>query len=298
MNKIRHLLCIDDIHRQNIRGKGVNIAVIDTGISPHNDLKKNILYFCDFVNKKRAPYDDNSHGTHVSGIIAGNGAMSHGMYCGMAPEAGIIALKVLNFSGIGTSQTIVKGLEWIMDNCALYNIKIVNISIGTTSSSCDDELSSLIKAVDSLWDMGITVITSAGNNGPEYHTITTPGISRKVITVGTGDIMTHTDSFGKKHMTYSSKGPTLCNVQKPDIIAPGNNIVSCYTRQNSYASKSGTSMSTPIVSGAAALVFSHNPSISNDEFKDLLCRSADDAGLDRYTQGCGRLNVTKLLLLS
>ena len=298
MNKIRDLLCINDIHRRNIKGRGINIAVVDTGIFPHNDLKKNTLYFHDFVNRKHTPYDDNSHGTHVSGIIAGSGASSHGMYCGMAPEAGIIALKVLNHTGIGNSQTIVKGLEWIMNNCSLYNIRIVNISIGTESTSCDDEMSSLIKSVDSLWDMGLTVITSAGNNGPEYHTITTPGISRKVITVGTGDVMTNTDIFGKKHITYSSKGPTFCNIDKPDIIAPGDNIVSCYIKQGNYASKSGTSMSTPIVSGAAALVFSHNPSISNNEFKDLLCRSADDAGLDRYTQGCGRLNVSKLLLMS
>lgn len=297
MNKIRDLLYIDQIHRRNIRGRGINVAVVDTGIYPHNDLRKSIIYFHDFVNKKNMPYDDNSHGTHVSGIIAGNGAMSRGMYRGMAPDAGIIALKVLNSSGCGDARTIIKGLEWIMDNYSLYNIRIVNISIGTEASSCDDELSSLIKAVDSLWDMGITVITSAGNNGPEYHTITTPGISRKVITVGTSDIMIHTDTSGKKHITYSSKGPTLCDVQKPDIIAPGNNIVSCFTKQGGYTSKSGTSMSTPIVSGAAALVMSYNPSISNNEFKELLCRSADDAGLDRYTQGCGRLNVSKLLLL-
>lgn len=297
MNKIRKALNIDSIHRTGITGRGINIAILDTGIYRHKDLSGNIIKFIDMVNLRQNPYDDNSHGTHVAGIIASSGVSSGGLYRGIAPGAGIIPIKVLDYKGNGESPNLIKALDWIRKNHSRYNIRIVNISIGTASESCRDEYSSLIEAVDSLWDEGLTIITSAGNNGPEYHTITIPGTSRKVITVGTSDVMVHTDSKGVRHATYSSKGPTMCEIPKPDIIAPGSNIISCYTGAGNYVSKSGTSMSTPIVSGAAALVMSYNKSLTNNEFKQLLCRGADDAGLDYYTQGCGRLNISKMLLL-
>lgn len=297
MNRIRKLFNIDTLHRQNITGKNVTVAILDTGAYPHKDYDKHILCFKDYISDKQYPYDDNSHGTHICGIIGGSGHMSHGLYRGMAPQCLIIPIKVLNSKGFGDSQIIISGLKWIEQNYTKYNIRIVNISIGTEAFSCEDEQSDLVKAVDSLWNLGITIIASAGNNGPEYHTITTPGISRKIITVGASTVMGSIDSNGRKLTTYSGKGPTFCDIPKPDITAPGSHITSCYSYFNGYTKKSGTSMSTPIVSGAAALVFSHNPGITNEQFKELLCRSAKDLGLDRYTQGCGELDLHKLLLL-
>lgn len=296
MNRIRSLLNIDRIHRNKITGAGVNVAVLDTGMYLHNDLAENLVEFRDTVNGRNKAYDDNSHGTHVCGIIAGTGRMSGGLYKGIAPSAGLVVLKVLGSDGIGDLADIIGGIEWILRNHEYYNIRVVNISIGTDSTKCEDESSLLVKSVDSLWDAGLAVIASAGNNGPGYRSITTPGISRKVITVGTNDIMSHIDGFGRRHTTYSGKGPTFCDISKPDIIAPGSHIVSCFTRNGGYTSKSGTSMSTPIVAGAAALAFSYNKKLTNEEFKSLLCRTADDIGLDRYTQGCGRINVLNLLL--
>ena len=297
MNHIRKLFKIDNLHRQNITGKNITVAILDTGAYPHKDFDNHIICFNDYISSKSNPYDDNSHGTHICGIIGGSGRMSNGLYKGMAPKCMLIPIKVLNSKGIGDSQIIISGIKWIEENHSKYNIRIVNISIGTEAFSCEDEQSDLVKAVDSLWDIGITVIASAGNNGPEYHTITTPGISRKIITVGASSAMRNVDSNGKKTTTYSGKGPTFCDVPKPDITAPGSHIISCYSYFNGYTKKSGTSMSTPIVSGAAALVFSYNPGITNEQFKDLLCRSARDIGLDRYTQGCGELDLYKLFLL-
>ena len=297
MNNVRKHFDIDRIHRAKITGKNITVAILDTGAFPHPDFTLNIRDFKDFINNRQTPYDDNSHGTHVCGIIGGCGKMSRGLYKGMAPDSLLIPIKVLKNNGTGTSADIIRGIDWIMDNKDLYNIRIVNISIGTEVFSCEDEESALVKAVDSMWDCGITVISSAGNNGPEYHTITTPGISRKVITVGASSAMGNIDSKGKEYTTYSGKGPTFCNIPKPDIIAPGSHIISCHIFRNGYTQKSGTSMSTPIVSGAAALVFSYNSSIDNIQFKELLCRSAKDIGLDRYTQGCGELDLHKLLLL-
>lgn len=297
MNHIRKLFKIDNLHRQNITGKNITVAILDTGSYPHKDFESHIICFKDYISSKANPYDDNSHGTHICGIIGGSGRMSNGLYKGMAPQCLLVPIKVLNSKGLGDSQIIISGIKWIEENYSKYNIRIVNISIGTEVFSCEDEQSDLVRAVDSLWDLGITVIVSAGNNGPEYHTITTPGISRKIITVGASSAMGNVDARGKKFTTYSGKGPTFCDVPKPDITAPGSHIISCYSSFNGYTKKSGTSMSTPIVSGAAALVFSYNPGITNEQFKDLLCRSARDIGLDRYTQGCGELDLHKLFLL-
>lgn len=297
MNQIRKYFKIDEIHRRNITGKNITVAIMDTGAYPHLDFRGRIVDFIDFTSERADSYDDNSHGTHVCGIIGGSGRMSNGLYKGMAPACNLLPIKVLKSDGTGDSEEMIKGSRWIIENKDKYNIRIVNISIGTEAFSCDDENSALVMAVNAMWDSGITVIASAGNNGPEYHTITTPGISRKIITVGASSAMGHIDANGKTLTTYSGKGPTFCDIPKPDITAPGSHIISCSSFGNGYTAKSGTSMSTPIVSGAAALVFSYNTSVTNEEFKKLLCRSAKDIGLDRYTQGCGEMNLQKLLLL-
>ncbi len=298
MNRIRQQLGVNSIHRLGYKGQGVTVAVLDTGFFPHKDLLNAIHTSINILSPSFTPSDDNSHGTHVCGIIAGSGLMSNGLYTGMAPEAALIPIKVLDKNGKGDSKIIIEGLNWIYSNIEKYNIKIVNISIGTRSSNCSDEESALIEAVDRLWDCGLFVIVSAGNNGPEYQTITTPGISRKVITVGSSEQMKHTDRNGHIYTTFSGKGPTFCNIPKPDIVAPGSHIISCYTSKNGYISKNGTSMSTPIVSGAAALLLSYNSSITNNQFKEMLCISATDLGEDRYTQGCGEINVKGLFTLA
>lgn len=297
MNNIRKKFQLDALHSSQILGTKITVAVLDSGIYPHRDFSGRIIHFKDFINHKTSAYDDNSHGTHVSGIIGGNGQMSNGLYKGVAPACNLLPIKVLNSQGTGSPDVILDGIQWIIQNMDKYNIKVVNISIGTKVSSCKDEESALVKAVDAMWDLGITVITSAGNYGPEYNTITTPGISRKVITVGASQVLISQDAHGKALTSYSGKGPTPCQIPKPDITAPGSHIISCSTFKNGYISKSGTSMSTPIVSGAAALAYSYNPYLTNTEFKENLCLCATDLGMDRYTQGCGELNIKKLLLL-
>ncbi len=297
MNNIRKKYDIDSIHNQGITGEGVAVAVLDTGIYPHRDFDTRINCFFDCINNRKGIYDDNSHGTHVCGIIGGSGRQSRGLYKGIAPECSLIPVKILDKKGLGSSDAMINGIKWILENKEKYRIRIVNISVGTKSESCADSQSELVHAVEEMWKDGITVIASAGNNGPDYNTITVPGISSKIITVGASEVMKGFDARGNTHFTYSGKGPTLCNVDKPDITAKGSRIVSCHFYGNSYAAKSGTSMSTPIVSGAAALAFSYNPKLSNESFKEKLCLSARDIGYDRYTQGCGELDLKKLLLL-
>lgn len=292
MYKIRSFFNIDILHKKGILGDGVTVAVLDSGAYPHTDFKNRIIEFRDYINHRPEPYDDHSHGTHICGIICGGGK-NNKRYTGMAPGSEIIPVKVLDNTGHGDSDIIIPAINWILSNRKIYNIRIVNISIGTKSSDCSEENSDLVRAVDTMWDEGIIVLVSAGNNGPDYRSITIPGISRKVITVGSCG---WNNSSSTSSSRFSGKGPTHCNIPKPDIVVPGDNIISCSTNDG-YTAKSGTSMSTPVVSGAAALILSRYPEITNSEFKKLLLKSASDIGLDRYTQGHGMLNLQKLFAI-
>ena len=278
MNHVAQLLSIDKIHRLGYTGRGIVIAVPDTGCFPHKLIKQNIIHFEDFIQYKALPYDDNSHGTHVCGILCAN--KGTGPIYGIAPDAGIIPLKVLEHDGTTKSEKLMEGINWILNNYKKYNIRIVNISIGMPSTNCADENSVLVKAVNSLWDAGLVVVASAGNDGPDSYTITTPGISRKIITVGSNEKLTTINPYGKISTRYSSQGPTHCNIPKPDILTVGNKIISCANRPGHYSTKSGTSMSTPIVSGAAALILSYDPMLSNIRIKELLCNFSDSKELD------------------
>lgn len=271
-------------------GKGVGVAVLDTGIFPHMDFRNRIRAFADFVAYKSMPYDDNGHGTHVAGILAGDGTASMGKYKGVAPGCGLVALKVLDRFGNGSREQVLRAFRWILDYREQYRIRIVNISVGTTCRSVSDQ-DVLIQGVEKLWDEGLVVVAAAGNQGPKPGSVTAPGSSRKVITVGSSDMLTGRSAV-------SGCGPTAECVCKPDLVAPGNHIVSCAPgTANTYGVKSGTSMSTPLVSGAIALMLEKDPLLTNVEIKMLLRESTDDMGLPRNRQGWGKFNFHKFMSL-
>ena len=271
-------------------GKGVGVAVLDTGIFPHMDFRNRIRAFADFVAYKSMPYDDNGHGTHVAGILAGDGTASMGKYKGVAPGCGLMALKVLDRFGNGSREQVLRAFRWILDHREQYRIRIVNISVGTTCRSVSDQ-DVLIQGVEKLWDEGLVVVAAAGNQGPKPGSVTAPGSSRKVITVGSSDMLTG-------RTAVSGCGPTAECVCKPDLVAPGNHIVSCAPgTANTYGVKSGTSMSTPLVSGAIALMLEKDPLLTNVEIKMLLRESTDDMGLPRNRQGWGKFNFHKFMSL-
>lgn len=271
-------------------GKGVGVAVLDTGIFPHMDFRNRIQAFADFVAYKSMPYDDNGHGTHVAGILAGDGTASMGKYKGVAPGCGLVVLKVLDRFGNGSRDQVLRAFRWILDHREQYRIRIVNISVGTTCRSVSDQ-DVLIQGVEKLWDEGLVVVAAAGNQGPKPGSVTAPGSSRKVITVGSSDMLTGRSAV-------SGCGPTAECVCKPDLVAPGNHIVSCAPgTANTYGVKSGTSMSTPLVSGAIALMLEKDPLLTNVEIKMLLRESTDDMGLPRNRQGWGKFNFHKFMSL-
>jgi len=312
MNLVNKIIESDWAHDRGYTGKGVGVAIVDTGIALHRDFIEGgnrVIGFVDFVNHKSEPYDDNGHGSHVAGIIGGNGFSSKGRYKGVAPECNLIGVKVLDHRGDGNISDVLAGLQWIMDNRKKYNIRIVNISVGTSAKDNLDENSLLVQGVDAVWDNGIVVVVAAGNNGPGPMSISTPGISRKVITVGSSDDNVAVEIFGNsKSKDYSGRGPTPFCIKKPDIVAPGSNIISCNISRYSlrskdgyanspmmYTVKSGTSMATPVVSGAIALLLSKYPNLTNKEVKLKLRESAVDLGHHWEKQGWGLLNVRRLL---
>ena len=269
-------------------GKGIGVCILDTGIYEHIDFTGRIWAFYDFLAFKRRPYDDNGHGTHVAGLVAGDGTASMGKYRGAAPGCGIISLKVLDRYGTGSQDDVLRALRWIRENRQQYRIRVVNISVGTTCNSKRNH-ARLLVSVEQLWDEGVVVVTAAGNQGPRPGSITAPGSSKKVITVGSSDLL-------EGRSAISGRGPTAECVCKPDIVAPGNKIMSCVPgKPYSYGVKSGTSMSTPLVTGAIACALEKNPALTNTDIKTMLMNSADDMGLPQNLQGWGKFNRRKFL---
>ena len=184
MNQAREDINCDIVYSMGITGKGVGVAVLDTGVYLHEDFKDRITAFADYVNHRPQPYDDNGHGTHISAIIGGSGVSSEGKYRGVAPGCSIISVKVLDHKGNGYASDVLAGLKWIREHKEEYGIRIVNISVGSLSRRDMTENSILVRGVNAAWDDGLVVVVAAGNHGPGRMTITTPGISRKVITGG------------------------------------------------------------------------------------------------------------------
>ena len=236
----------------------------------------------DFINNRVFPYDDSGHGTHVSGIIAGDGYASHGRFKGIAPMSQIVSVKVLDSNGNGNIENVIKGTKWIINNKDIYNIKIVNISFGTTHNPSNT--SELIKNVENMWNEGIIVVAAAGNSGPKSHSITAPGTSRLVITVGSIDDKTFN----------SGRGPTLDGILKPELVVTGSNITACSNKKNGYSTKSGTSMSAPIVSGAIARVL-NNHDYTPDEIRQRLKKCCHKVNLATNQQGWGHLDIIQFI---
>lgn len=263
-------------------GKGIGVAVIDTGVYLHPDLSGRITGFKDFVGNKTVPYDDNGHGTHVAGDIGSNGPI----YKGTAPEADIIGVKVLNKLGSGSLSTVIAGIQWCVDNKESLNIKVINMSLGSTpvQTHKDDPVCLAVKAA---WDSGIVVCVAAGNEGPEPGTVASPGIELSIITVGAIDDKNSLNFSDYGIANFSSRGPTIDGLIKPDVVCPGTNIISLRSpnstidKQNKnarvgtdYFSLSGTSMATPICAGIVALILEADNTLKPNEVKEKLKNTA------------------------
>ncbi len=297
MDKASVTVGSDYANERSLTGKNVGIAVIDTGVHPHSDLvtpNNRIVAFKDFINDKTQPYDDDGHGTHVAGIIAGNGFSSRGKYMGVAPDANIVGIKVLNEDGGGSISDVIAGIQWAIQNRKQYNIKVITLSLGTTAKKTYQQ-DPLCQAVDAAVATGITVVAAAGNNGPKDSTINSPAISPNVIAVGACDDRKSTTAKDITMPDFSSRGPTIDGITKPDILAPGVDIHSLSNEGNDYRSLSGTSMAAPIVAGCASLLYENNPRLTPVQIKRQITGNALQLGLNPDVQGAGLLDIRTIV---
>lgn len=277
MQHAKKVVHAENVYREGYTGKGVRIALLDTGVFTHRNLKCSVVLFKDYINFNKLSYDDNGHGTHIAGILGE-----------MAPRADILVFKILDKKGNGTTESALKALDWILENHKEWNIKLLNFSMGYLPNSKAVMQMRLIEKLEELWEAGVAIVTAAGNNGPKENTITVPGISRKVITVGACDDL----ELGRE--SYGGRGPTSCCIVKPEVLAPGTNIRSLSLRDGQYSYKSGTSMAAPIVCGALALAIEKNPNLKPVELKLLLYDSVSEKNKN-FSIAWGILNVDNLI---
>ena len=293
-------------------GTGIGVAIIDSGINDgyHADFKDSagrsrIVYHQDFTgtptsNSSGATWDLYGHGTHVAGIVGGNGTWSAGRFAGVAPNVNLIDLRVLDQNGSGSDSMVIAAIQRAIALKNTYNIRVINLSLGrgVPTGYANDPL---CQAVESAWRAGIVVVVASGNygrlslNGSNgYGTVTAPGNDPLVLTVGAMKTMNTSARTDDQIASYSSKGPTTYDhVVKPDLVAPGNTIVSIVdhgsTLEALYPSNlrtgtnlayhpyfvlSGTSMATPVVSGAVALLLDQHASLTPDQVKARLMKTA------------------------
>lgn len=283
-------------------GKDINVAVLDTGICRHPDFQGRIAAFIDFVNYEKAVYDDSGHGTHVAGCLAGDGAMSEGKYRGIAPRCRLYVVKVLNQNGDGQLERMLQGIDWVIREKDKEALSVLNISVGIGSLQDERLKERLLQKIEEAWDCGLIVVVAAGNNGPRPMSLSPMGACRKVITVGCNEA----GYFGPREDLcehYSGRGPSPYALKKPDLVAPGTDIISCNAAiaklrgkiVNAYRKKSGTSMATPIVAGAAVLARQRFPSLSNEQIKQRMIYTATDLREPWTKQGWGMVHVERLL---
>jgi serine protease AprX len=306
-------------------GSGIGVAVIDSGLTAwHDDLAtpavgaQRVDQFVDFVNGYQAPYDDYGHGTHVAGIITGNGFDSSGARSGVAPGAHLTVLKVLDGSGSGRISDVIAALDYVLSHKDALNIRVVNLSIatGVYESYQSDPLT---LAAQRVVNAGVVVVAAAGNYGrnqqgnPAYGGITAPGNAPWVLTVGASSHMGTIDRADDTMAAFSSRGPTAIDrIAKPDLVAPGVGTESLsdpnssfYTSKAAYLlngtvptpylpylSLSGTSMAAPVVTGTVALMLQANPALTPNQIKAILQYTAQDySAYNRLTEGAGFLNA-------
>jgi serine protease AprX len=313
----REVVNADDL---TLDGSGVTVVVVDSGLTDHMDLRTDSSNPTQAMNSPSrvlqnlvfgeyaSPNDEYIHGNHVTGIIAGNGVASGGKYMGIAPGVNLINIRVSNDQGLTYTSDLIDSLQWILDNKEAYNIRVVNLSINSTAPESYQD-SPLDAACEILWFNGITVVVAAGNNGTAEgpSTVYPPANDPFVITVGAledlGTVTMDDDFVGN----FSAYNTTPDGFAKPDIVAPGRNLVSLLPGTNAtayvghpkhrvdefYFRMSGTSMAAPVVTGSIALLLQDEPDLTPDQVKYRLMATANQnwVGYDAAKAGAGILDA-------
>ncbi len=319
-----------------VNGSGIGIAIIDSGIAPSGDFDGRIVAFKDYVKHKTKPYDDFGHGTHVAGLIASDGSLSGYMFQGVAPRANLIVLKVLDKNGAGSTSNVIAALDYVIAHRNDLGIQIVNLSLGHPITA-PARFDPLVQAVEKASQAGLIVVVAAGNDGPGYASINSPGNAPSAITVGAADGKTTVTRDDDYVPYFSSRGPTWYDgFAKPDVVAPGVNLYSdaaagstlvtsgvypTQTLGTTLLDLSGTSMATAVATGVVALELDANAhqnkvpltpnaakaileytAISVSNAQSAAPATADDPGApvaaNALMQGAGQVNGAGAIALS
>ncbi|MDB6091888.1 MAG: peptidase and in, kexin, sedolisin [Gammaproteobacteria bacterium] len=310
------LVGADTLQQSGITGKGVTIAVLDSGLwqDPNQNFGGRVLASIDVLNggTGRVQGDSYGHGTHVTSIAAGGAQNLSLGYLGIAPQANLVIVRAFDGTGAGRYADVIAGLNWIVTNKKKYNIRVLNLSFGAQPQSYywDDPLN---QAVMAAWRAGIVVVAAAGNEGPDPMTIDVPGNVPYVITVGAlTDNYTPYDGTDDRLASFSSTGPTFEGFVKPELVSPGGHMAASM-QSNSYLANidphsmspgeqmftmSGTSQAAAVTSGVVALMLQSDPTLTPDTVKCRLLTSARPAvtsakalAYSVFQQGAGLINA-------
>ncbi|HET7481849.1 MAG TPA: S8 family peptidase [Actinomycetota bacterium] len=307
--RVQKIVRSDQLWAQGTTGRGVGVALLDTGIYAHPDLAGRIRACVDLSAEAGTEAECNDtfgHGTFMAGLIAGNGAASGGKWKGSAPEASLVSVKVAGFDGSTDVSNVLAGIQWVVSHKDAYNIRVLNLSLGSDSTQTY-ALAPLNYAVEKAWKAGIVVVVAAGNDGPDNRTVLKPADDPYVITVGAADDL-GTIAIGDDRVpVFSGRGPTSSNgVPKPDVVSPGVHTVSLRapgsaidqqfgataTVAGHYFRGTGTSMATATVSGIVAQILQANPSLDPNQVKYRLTSTARRiADTDQYAAGKGLVDA-------
>ena len=278
-------------------GNNVVVAVLDTGVDDEHEFLKGKFvagFDCSGVtsvtDRETNPDDEDGHGTHVASIIMGTGG-SVGQYIGVAPSAMLVDVKVLSKRGVNLGDQLIRGIEWVIENKDKYNIKVINLSVGSDIED-PDGTSAISQAANTAVESGLVVVAAAGNEGPEEYTLCAPAVADNVICVTALDDRDTVSREDDVIASYSSRGPRLDGAKKPDVCAPGTGIVAAKGEETGEAGNevvvmSGTSMAAPHVSGLAALILDANPTLSPFDVKRIILDTAEDKGSEGWDSAYG-----------
>ncbi|MEM1156185.1 MAG: S8 family peptidase, partial [Pseudomonadota bacterium] len=324
------LVGADLLHQRGITGAGVTVAVIDSGLWETAALAEDtsgeqrvlVRYNAITDSKESQVSDERGHGTHIASIIANSASNTRagenvGHYKGIAPDVNLIPVKAFGDDGNAHFLDIVRAIQWIVDNRERYDIDVINISFAT-KPRWPYWLDPINQALMRAWASGITVVAAVGNSGPDLMTVGSPGNLPFIITVGavsdSGTAETRDDDYIPE---FSARGPTPSGHVKPDVVAPGANMIGLTPAGSRLAieqpelllatgemAMTGSSQATAVVSGIVALLLESNPELSPDEVKCMLITSAEPAidydGLLAYSpfeQGYGYVNAIRAITL-
>lgn len=284
-------------------GEGVGVALVDTGVAPVPDVLERVVAVADLTPEHRY-LDGFGHGTFMAGLIAGTGAASDGAYTGVAPGAHLVSVKVAVSDGSTTLSTVLEGLQLVDHSRVRFNIRVLLLALSSDSDLSPDR-DPLTRGLRKLWDHGVFVVVPAGNDGPEPGSVDLPGSDPTLATAGAVEDMGTRDVNDDEVPPWTSRGPSRFGAAKPDVAAPGVHLVSLRApgslidRENpsarvgvSYFRGSGTSMSSAVTAGAAALVLAARPNLSPDGVKAALMNGATPlVGADASAVGAGVVNA-------